>query len=75
MENQFKKYFELKKSVPNCGSYQTEGKMRMTIRVGGLWDGVSLRSYHMCVKTEQGVNKIITDYEYSKRRAAQLIVE
>ena len=67
------KYFELRKSVPGNGSFHTSGAMGMTIGVGGFWDGVSLRSYHMRVRTEQEVDKIIEDYQYAKKRASQLI--
>lgn len=63
---------KLKEVVPNGGSFEKAGKANMTIRVGGHWDGVCLRSYKMLIKDKNKLNKVIESYRYAIERAREI---
>ena len=68
----YRKYSDLKKEIPEGGTYQVDGEMYMKIYIGGPFDGVCLRSYHMCTRTSDKIEAIIRDYEYALTRATQI---
>lgn len=72
-KDNFKKYHELKKSIPSGGSFEASGDMSMSIRIGGFAEGVCLHSYHMPIRTEQQLNDVINDYEYARTRSLQIL--
>ena len=43
----------------------------MSIRIG-LAEGVCLDFYHMPINSEEKLNQVISDYEYTKERAIKL---
>jgi len=67
-KNNFSKYLELRKMIPEGGCFSTPGEMGMQIHIG-LFDGVCLRSYHMPINTEVKLNSVIADYKYANDRA------
>lgn len=46
--------------------------MNMSIHVGGYWDGVCIRSYHMPINTLEKLERIVHDYQYALKRALQI---
>lgn len=69
--NNFKKYLEIKKNIPDSGKFETSGEKGMTIRLG-IWEGVCIDYYHMPINTKEKIEEIITDYQYAKQRAITL---
>ncbi len=61
-----------KASMPKDGEFSKTGEMGMSIRIGGFAEGVCLRSYHMAIKTEEGIQGIIDSYRYAVRMAPQI---
>jgi hypothetical protein len=68
----FYKYIELKKTIPSGGTYETNGLMKMTIRIGGAFDGVCLHSYHMPIRTQSDLDEILRDYKYASKQAEKI---
>lgn len=62
----------LKAAIPSGGEFNKEGKLGMSIRVGGYHEGVCLKSYHMPVNTQAGFEKILAGYRYALQRAPQV---
>lgn len=62
-------YLQLKKTIPEGGEFSKTGKMGMSVRVGGSYCGVCLRSYHMPINSEDHLKKIIDSYLYAEQRA------
>lgn len=71
-KNNFDKYLELKESFELHGSYSVAGECRMRISIGGWSDGVSLDGYHMTIKNEEQLNRLIDDYKSAKLRAEKI---
>ena len=69
--NNFKKYIQLKQTIPAGGSFDTCAEMEMRIRIG-FSEGVCLRSYHMPICTEEKLNQVVSDYNFAKKRAQQI---
>lgn len=70
-DNNYKKYQELKKILPKGGDSNYPGEMGMSIRFG-FAEGVCLTSYHMSIRDEQGIKKVIKDYEEAKIKASKI---
>lgn len=68
----FDEYKKLKVSIPSGGDFSKPGKLGMNIRVGSF-EGVCLKSYHMPIKTEEGLTKVINSYRYAKDQALKAI--
>lgn len=65
-------YKTLKATIPHGGQFTKHGKLGMSIHVGGYNEGICLRSYHMPINTEAGLENIITSYRYALLRAPQV---
>lgn len=65
-------YEQLKASIPKGGEYSKNGKMGMSIRVGGFAQGVCLYSYHMPISSIQRLEAVIGSYRYATQRASQI---
>jgi len=70
--NNFKKYQDLRESIPSGGDFSTSGEMGMTIRIGGWRDGVCLTSYEMPLNTQKQIDDVIAEYENAKKTAKKL---
>ena len=70
-KNNYKKYLVLKETIPENGEFNMCGEMGMSIRIG-LAEGVCLDFYHMPINSEEKLNQVISDYEYTKERAIKL---
>ena len=64
----FDEYKKLKVSIPKGGEFSTMGKLGMNIRIGSF-EGVCLASYHMQIKTEGDLTRVINSYLYAKGHA------
>ena len=71
-QENWKKYSELKKTIPKGGEFNTAGKSGMQIRVGGFNEGVCIQSYYMPLKSISSVNKLIEGYKYALKRAPEI---
>lgn len=71
-EENWATYEKLKQALPQGGTLQKSGKMGMTIYIGGHFDGVCLRMYHMPVKTRQHLDVILESYRFAEERAKAL---
>ena len=69
----FKKYQNLKKSMPKEGNSEFPGTMQMSIRIGGFAEGVCIRSYHMPIRTQDKIIEVISDYKYARDRAVKIM--
>jgi len=69
----YEQYLSLKDNIPKDGKFETSGKMNMTIRIGGYAEGVCLKSYHMPVNSKNKLEEVITDYQYAKKLANELL--
>lgn len=73
-QENFKKYTELKASIPPKSEFTTRGKMGMIIAINSYFsEGVSLRYRGVNVKTEKELKKIIDNYEFAKKRAVEIM--
>lgn len=70
-KNNYKKYLVLKETIPENGEFNMCGEMGMSIRIGWA-EGVCLDFYHMPINSEEKLNQVISDYEYTKERAIKL---
>ena len=61
-----------KNSIPKGGEFTKNGKMGMSIRIGGYWEGVCLRSIYMPIKSIEHLTKVIDSYRYAEQRAPQV---
>jgi serine/threonine protein kinase len=66
-------YVQLKKTIPEGGEYTKEGRLGMTIRIGGWNSGVCIRGYHMPISTKEQLERQITSYKYAIERAKQIL--
>jgi|SRR6185369_4718549 hypothetical protein len=71
-QQNWEEYKRLKLMIPRSASFSTNGMCGMTINVGGPFDGVCLRSYHLRVATEDRLTTIIKSYVYANHRAEQV---
>ena len=51
------------------GTYQKFGEAGMKISIGGFRDGVCIDGWHMNVKTQEEIDRIVEDYEKAKEKA------
>lgn len=70
--NNYTKYCQLITAIPTDGNYNETGECGMSIQIGGYCSGVCLRYNHMNINTQEGLEKVIADYEYAKKKAAKL---
>ncbi len=70
--NNFAKFKNLRNQIPQGGDFSVIGEMGMTIRIGGWNEGVCLVSYHMPIKTQQELDRVIEDYVNAKVTAVKL---
>lgn len=68
----WEEYKILRKSIPLGGEFNKNGKMGMQIRINGYFQGVSIKSYHMPISSEEKIKKIIDDYKYAIIRANEV---
>ena len=71
-EENWREFQELRATIPAGGEFQRPGKQDMQIRVGGYNEGVCLRSYHMPIRTEQELQRVVGGYRYALRRASEV---
>ncbi len=72
----FDKYEELLKIIPPQGTFETYGECGMSICIGGYRNGVHIsygRNTAFPITTRKKLHEIINDYEYSKKRAEEII--
>lgn len=67
--NNFDKYLKLKSSMELSGTYETIGEARMKISVGGYRDGVCIDAWHMNVREQSKIDRIVADYTQCKSKA------
>ena len=73
-EKNWEKYKSLKETISSLkGEMKIEGEMKMTIYVGGHFDGVCIESYHMPLKTEEEIKTVIADYFWAKQRGPEVV--
>jgi hypothetical protein len=65
-------YQRLKTTIPKGGAFSREGKLEMTIRVGGFAEGVCLRAYHMPMNSLDRVEHVIGSWRYATHRVKEL---
>jgi len=70
-QNNFHKFITLKKKIPRNGTFETEGSMGMSIRIGEFNEGVCIRSYHMPISTKRQLNQVIFDYSKAKNKVKE----
>ena len=68
----YKKYVQLKTSIPSNGQFETQGLKGMSIRIGGFHEGVCIKSYHMPINNEMKINEIINEYKSAKEKALKV---
>lgn len=68
-KDNWEEYIALKNKIPVNGSYETQGKQKMTIRIGGFVEGVCLTSYHLPINNEANLKQIIRALRWAKNRA------
>ena len=68
-EENWAEYESLKTMVPVGGTFEKNGRKSMVIRVGGYWQGVSIRNYHMATSSRQQLEKVLCGYRYALERA------
>lgn len=63
----------LAKIAPAGGTFSKEGKMKMSIVVGGHFRGFHINGYsRLAVVTESDVEKYVSSYEYALKRANEI---
>ena len=68
----YKKYLQLKSSIPSNGQFETQGLKEMSIRIGRFNEGVCIKNYHMPIKSEVMINEIIDEYCSAKETAMKV---
>ena len=73
-QENFKKYLELKATIPSKSEFHSQGKMDMIIAINSYFDeGVSLTHRGISVKTEKELKNLIENYEFAKKRALEIM--
>ena len=72
-EANWQEFQRLKTSVPKGGEFSKLGEAAMTIRVGGLLQGICLKSYHRRISTQDQLDTVIQSYQYALQRAPQIM--
>lgn len=67
-DENFLEYEQLKQTIPAGGQFSKPAKMGMSIRIGPLFDGVCLQSYHMPVSTRAQLKKVLDGYRDASRQ-------
>ena len=77
-KNNYRKMQELKKTIPHGGNFDVAGECGMHIG-RGLFNGVTIAKWYnhlhngnIPVRTESDLNKVVSDYEYSIRKAEEI---
>lgn len=65
-------YMKLKESIPSGGEFSKNGKMGMSIRLGGFAQGVCIKHYHMPITSKQNLERVVGGYRYAIERAPQI---
>lgn len=80
-KNNYKKFLELQKVIPNGGEFTTKGECNMNISCGGIYHmGITISQWYnhlshpncFPIKSEQNLTSVISDYEYCKLRAKEV---
>lgn len=71
-EENWREFQQLRATIPAGGEFQRPGKQGMPIRVGGYFEGVCLRSYHMPIRTEQELQRVVSGYRYALGRTSDV---
>lgn len=50
-------------------TYETIGEAGMKIRIGGVFDGVCIDSWHMNTRDKTKLNTIVSGYKNAKKKA------
>lgn len=69
----FHTYTSLLGKITDKKTLTLTGLKDMPIRIGEF-NGVYLTSYNLRIRTKNVLNRLISDYEYAKRRASQIQV-
>jgi len=69
----YNKYIELKKTLTRSGEIVIKKGLDMYIRVGGYTEGVCVAYYHMPIKSQGKLDRLIKRLEYAKIRSAELM--
>ena len=69
----FDKYLTLKNSELANNVLTVNGVAGMSIWIGGIAEGVCLRSYHMPIASLEKLQAVISDYNYAKGRAVTVM--
>jgi len=73
-EKNWQKYLDLKKMKEKLGdSFSTTGDLGMKINVGGYFDGVCIKSYHMPIRTEKELKKLIDAFHWAKEKGPKIM--
>jgi len=73
-QKNWKKYIDLKKMKEQLGnSFSTTGIKGMNINIGGFRDGVCIKSYHMPIRTEKELKKLIDSFHWAKDKGPKVM--
>ena len=72
MQN-FEEYLTLKRTMPKDGSFEKIGHQGMVIRTSGYWEGVSITSHHMPLKTKDAIISVQRDFQKALSQAPQIM--
>ena len=61
-EDNWEEYQQLKHTVPAGGEFSKLAKMGMSIRVGGFYQGVCLKAYHMPIASRGHLDRVLDGY-------------
>lgn len=70
--NNFEKYKKLKNTLSLNGTYETTGEAGMKISIGGYRDGVCIDAWHMNIREQSKIDRIIADYKQCKVKAVTI---
>jgi hypothetical protein len=71
-EDNWEEYQQLKRTIPAGGEFSKPAKMGMSIRIGGFFQGVCLKSYHMPVASRGHLDRILDGYREATRRVNEV---
>lgn len=70
--NNFEKYKKLKNTLSLNGTYEITGEAGMKISIGGYRDGVCIDAWHMNIREQSKIDRIIADYKQCKVKAVTI---
>ena len=71
-QENYAKFEELRQAIPGKAEFQMAGKLGMTIRVNGYFDGVCLAGYRLNINSPDKLREIIRSYRDAQERAEQV---